>query len=103
MDAAIFNAMESAGVVSRGTHTPKAGGQATPVRFYLDNPEQDQLGGEANSGGVVSTVNQVSIFRSDVESPKQGDRIAEESGTTYDLTNRVREDASLSIWRARRG
>lgn len=104
MDAAIFDAMESAGHASRGVHTPKGGGQATPVRFYLDNPEQDQLGGSPNAGGVVSTVMQLSVFREDLPEPHVGDRIIEdETSTAYELANKEREDASLSVWRVRRG
>lgn len=104
MDAAIFSTMESAGIGSRGMFTPKAGGIAIPVRFYLDSPEQEQLGGGANAGGVVSTVTQLSVFREDVPEARVGDRVIEdETGTAYELANKEREDASLSVWRVRRG
>lgn len=108
MDAAIFTTMESAGFASRGHYTAKGSAIATPVRFYLDNPEQDQIGGATNAGGAVKQVTQLSLFLSDVPDPRVGDLIVEElaggvAGDTFELANKTGQDASLSIWRARRG
>ena len=107
VDATIFDVMESAGLASRGNFIPAGGGVWVPVRYYLDNPEQEQLGGAPHTGGVVKQVEQISIFRADVADPQVGDKVVEllgddAPGTTYVLASKTGQDASLSIWRARR-
>lgn len=93
LDAELFAAFAGAGAADSGTHTPAAGGSATPCTFLVDRAAQffDEATGVAGNRIVIG------ILVAQVATPARRDVIAI-GAETFKLEQLLERDESLTRW-----